>query len=212
MNKNLSIILTAVISLFLIVLFSLSFNEEILSSNLVLIISLIAIFHGVSMKIADLLDEHGMTSFKGASVYYGILWGGFASLWVVVDVHLANAMLATVLAFLIRMRLDYRNHAIAATILIITFISISNIIPGEFILLFSGFALLGLTKDYLSEKIIVNKALYNINEYASYSIITSLVYSLVFGNWNVFMAVTLSTISYGLIKFYFHKWGYYRGI
>jgi len=108
------------------------------------------------------------------------------------------------------MRLDYRNHAVAAAMVIITFISVSSIIPNEFILLFSGFTLLGLIKDYLGERKITNKIFYYISEFASYSIITSLVYSIIFGNWVVFIAVTLSTVSYGLVKFYFHKWGYYR--
>lgn len=210
MNRYLNIIMTIFISVALITLSVLSLDKEILPSNFILITSLIAVFHGISMKIADLLDEHGMKSFKGSTIYYGILWGGFASLWVIVDTHLANAILATILAFLIRMRLDYRNHAIAASMVIITFISVSSIIPNEFILLFSGFTLLGLIKDYLGERKITNKILYYINEFASYSIITSLVYSIIFGNWIVFIAVALSTISYGLVKFYFHKWGYYK--
>ncbi len=200
--------MTIFISVALITLSVLSLDKEILSSNFILISSLIAIFHGISMKIADLLDEHGMKSFKGSAIYYGILWGGFASLWVIVDIHLANAILATVLAFLIRMRLDYRNHAIAAAMVIITFISVSSIIPSEFILLFSGFTLLGLIKDHLGERKIANKIFYYISEFASYSIITSFVYSIILGNWIVFIAVTLSTVSYGFVKFYFHKWGY----
>ena len=33
-----------------------------------------AILFGITMKIADLLDEHGLKSFKGADILFGFLW------------------------------------------------------------------------------------------------------------------------------------------
>lgn len=206
--------LTVLLTAALVALIIICLKTSALSSlNLILIVTVIvSILHGISMKIADLLDEHGMTSFKGSAIYYGILWGGFASLWVIIDVHLANAMLATILAFLVRMRLDYKNHAIAGAMVIVTFLTTSIFIPLEFAFLFVGLTVLGMFKDYMGEMNKANGLFYKLSEFASYSITTSLVYSFIFNNWIVFFAVTLSTVSYGLVKYYFHKWGYYKSL
>lgn len=213
MHKKLYL-LTSLLTLALIVLTLICFKIiPTISIGLILFITaLVVIFHGISMKVADLLDEHGMTSFKGSAIYYGILWGGFASLWVIIDVHLANAMLATILAFLVRRRLDYINHAIAGAMVVITFFVTSTFLLLEFAFLFIGLTVLGMLKDHIGETHKTSGFFYRLSEFASYSIITSLAYSLVFNNWIVFFAITLSTISYGLIKYYFHKWGYYKTI
>ena len=205
---------TSLLTLGLIVLTSVCLKiTPTTSIGLILFITaLVAIFHGISMKIADLLDEHGMTSFKGSAIYYGILWGGFASLWAIIDVHLANAMLATILAFLVRRRLDYINHAIAGAMVVITFFVNSTFLSSEFTFLFIGLTVLGMIKDHIGDIHKTSGFLFRLSEFASYSIVTSLAYSLVFNNWIVFFAITLSTTSYGLIKFYFHKWGYYKTI
>ena len=43
------------------------------------IILIFAALYGITMKIADLLDEHGLKWFKGSAIIFGILWGLFGS-------------------------------------------------------------------------------------------------------------------------------------
>lgn len=91
---------------------SIDFNvKEILK------ISLLSILFSVTMKIADLLDEHGLKWFKYADVLFGIFWGGFGALLAVTDDAIANVLLAMMIGFVIRKRLDYINHIIAFTII-----------------------------------------------------------------------------------------------
>ncbi len=173
------------------------------------LIGIIAVLHGVTMKIADLLDEHGMVWMKGLNMWYGVLWGGFASLLVIADAHLANAFLAMTLAFLVRLLLDHRNHAVAGAIIIITFLASSQFIPTDFSLVFVGLAALGMLKDHIGNVRIKRDVLYKLNELAPYSILVSLAYSALTDNWIVFFAFTISTASYSFVKFYFLKRGWY---
>src|SRR3989344_9269554 len=92
---------------------------DIFSFPLILLYS--ALF-GLTMKIADLFDEHEMRWFKGDALLFGLLWGFFGILLVLSRIDIANVTLAMILAFLVRMRLDYRNHVIASTMIIIAFL------------------------------------------------------------------------------------------
>ena len=182
------------------------------SNGSYLAVSLFAILYGICMKIADLLDEHGMVWFKGSKLYYGVLWGGFGALLVLSNIAVANAILAMILAFLLRLRLDYRNHALAGVIIIIAFLAQSIFVPTVFFTFFLTLAIFGMLKDYLGDIRKKKDLLYKINEIAPYNMIVSFLYSSVSGNWLVFLAVFLSTIAYDAIKWGFYKLGYYQNI
>jgi hypothetical protein len=179
------------------------------SYYLVYIIGLSTVF-GISMKIADLLDEHGMRLFPCARIAFGLLWGAFGALLVLSDVFVANAILAMVLAFLIRLRLDYRNHALAAVIIIVVFITRSSFLMGEFCLLWTCFSLFGMAKDYLGDVRKTQDLVYWFMEIAPYNLITSFIYSFTTGRWLVFIAILCATLSYDGVKYGFYKLGFYR--
>lgn len=176
------------------------------------LVAIVAVLYGACMKVADLLDEHGMVWFLGSKILYGVLWGVFGALLILTDAYVGNAILAMVLAFLIRLRLDYRNHAIAGAIIILTFIAQSVFIPVEFLIFFLTFLIFGMWKDYLGDVRKKRDLLFKINEIAPYNFIVAFAYSFVTGIWIVFVAIFFSTISYDLIKYGFHKLGYYKNL
>ena len=96
-------------------------------------IILYALLYGITMKIADLFNEHGLKWFKGSKILFGLLWGAFGALLILSNNTIANIMLAMNLAFIIRNRLDYINHQIAASIIIISFLFSSIFNPTLFL-------------------------------------------------------------------------------
>jgi len=113
---------------------------------------------GVAMKIADLLDEHQLQLFKGANLLFGITWGILGVLLIKSNNLTANMYVGLLMSYVLRGKIDYLNHGIAATIIIFTFIYLLN---GQHLdiqwptLLFFFFALSvsGIVHDFLTHNI-----------------------------------------------------------
>lgn len=173
---------------------------EIFSLPLVLLY--VALF-GLTMKLADLFDEHKMRWFKGDAILFGLLWGFFGILLVLSRVDIANVTLAMVLAFLVRMRIDYRNHAIATTMIVIAFLWKSTFDLTLFSIFFVTFVVFGGLKDYLGDVRKKKDWFYKITESGWYYIIPTAIYGLFTNNWIIFAAFTTYIIFYDLIKYSF---------
>jgi hypothetical protein len=168
-----------------------------------------AVFYGVTMKIADLLDEHGLKLFKYGDLIFGALWGLFGSLLILSDVTIANVILAMNIAFLIRRRIDYLNHAIAVTLIFITFFLYGSIRPILFLVFYFLFLIFGSLKDYIDDVLKKKEGfLVILNEAMLYYPIPTFVYCLIYGNWIVFWVFLLYTISYDLTKYCAGSKGY----
>jgi len=168
-----------------------------------------AALYGVTMKIADLLDEHGLKLFKYSNLLFGALWGSFGALLILNHPIVANIILAMNVAFLIRRRIDYLNHAIAITIILITFLFYGSIEPVLFLVFYFIFLIFGSLKDYIDDVLKKKEGLLvKLNEAMLYYPVPTLIYSLIYGNWIVFYAFLLYTISYDLTKYYAAKQGY----
>lgn len=160
---------------------------------------------GATMKVADLFDEHGMKSwFKGDHIVFGVLWGFFGILLVLSRPDIASVVLAMILAFLVRMRIDYRNHAIATVMIIVAFIYKSIFNPTLFFLFFIIFTIFGGLRDYLGDVRKKKDWFYKINEPAWYYVIPTFIYGIVSGNWAVFYTFTVYIIFYDLVKYVFY--------
>ena len=170
---------------------------------------LYALLYGITMKIADLLNEHGLKWFKCSAILFGFLWGIFGALLVLSDSTIAIIMLAMNLAFIIRNRLDYINHQIAASIIIISFLFSSTFNPILFIAFYLVFLIFGSTKDYVDD-ILKKKSgiLVSLNEAMLYYPIPTFVYCLLYGNWIVFWAFLAYTLAYDITKQIYKKKGY----
>lgn len=82
---------------------------------------LIAFLFGVTNKMADLMNEHGLHWFAGAPILFGAVWGGLGSLLVLHDGNLGAAYVALVLFWFLETKLDYRNHALAGVMMVISY-------------------------------------------------------------------------------------------
>ncbi len=94
-------------------------TETLFSVPMLLVYS---VLFGLTMKIADLLDEHGLKLFKGSALFFGILWGGFGAMMILGNNILANFFLALLIHWILRYRIDYLNHGVAASIMLIVFL------------------------------------------------------------------------------------------
>lgn len=76
-------------------------------------VALLAFATGVTSKFADLLNEHGITWFRGADVLSGIVWGLLATALTLTDQWVAVVWAGTVLFWFLRRKLEHFNHAFA---------------------------------------------------------------------------------------------------
>ena len=173
-------------------------------------IILYALLYGITMKIADLLDEHGLKWFKGSAILFGFLWGIFGALLVLSNNIIANIMLAMNLAFVIRNRLNYINHQIAASIIIIIFLfsSVFNLVL--FLSFYAIFLIFGSLRDYVGGKIKKKSKLQSLYDNIMwYYPIPTFIYCVLYGNWIIFWAFLVYTTAYDITKFIYKKKGYY---
>lgn len=167
----------------------------------------IAILYGVTMKIADLLDEHGLRMFPGADLLFGIAWGACGSLLVLADPVVANVLLAQMVAYIVRRRLDYVNHAIGATMMIVAFVASTEFLPLLFGVFGVTFLLFGALRDYIGNVRTKRDWLYLVNEPAWYYVIPPAIYGLVTGEWLLFALLAVYRVSYNIVKYTAPRWG-----
>lgn len=180
---------------------------ENLSSITMLIIYAIA--YGIAMKIADLLNEHGLKWFKGGPIFFGFLWGIFGAMLIIGNAVIANIVLAMNIAFIIRNRLDYINHQIASSIIIIAFFLTSEFVPVLFLVFYFTFLIFGSMKDYVDDVLKKkNGVLALLNEAMLYYPIPTFVYCMIYGDWIVFWTFLSFTIAYDLTKYIGGKYSY----
>ena len=79
----------------------------------------IAFLFGVTNKLADLMNEHGVFWFKGGNVLFGIIWGLFGSILMLTEPILTPVYLSVVLYWFLSIKLDYLNHALAGTMMVL---------------------------------------------------------------------------------------------
>jgi hypothetical protein len=164
----------------------------------------LAVLYGVTMKLADLCNEHGLRWFRGDAAVFGLLWGVFGGLLVLANPVVANAILAQMLCYVLRGLLDYWNHRIAAVIICLTFLATKQpFLPLAFIVFLAGFTVLGLARDYYGKK----KEpvwLYHLNEPAWYYLLVPLAYWGATGHWIALAVFPLYRLAYNAVK-----WGLY---
>ena len=169
-----------------------------------------AIAYGITMKVADLLNEHGLKWFKGSAIVFGSLWGIFGAMLVMGDNTIANIMLAMNIAFIIRHRLDYINHQIASSIIIIAFLFTSTFSPVLFLVFYFAFLIFGSMKDYVNDILKKKSGIFVLlNEAMLYYPIPTFIYCMIYGNWIVFWTFLFYTIAYDLTKYIGKKYNYH---
>lgn len=174
------------------------------------IVMVVAGLYGLTMKTADLLDEHGLKLFRGANLVAGVLWGIFGSWLILTDRDLGNILLAQIVTYLVRGRLDYLNHRIGATIMIITFLIGGQFQPFLFGIFGVIFLIFGSLRDYIGNVRDQRDFWYWLNEPAWYYVIPPFVYSLVTGNWLIFGVLAIYRASYNSLKYLAPRLGWVK--
>ena len=168
-----------------------------------LIIIVLSILFAVSMKISDLLNEHGLKWFKGDSILFGIICGIIGSLLIMCNIVIANIVLAMVISFVIRRRIDYINHAIAFFMITSAFILFSKIYSIIYFSFLASTLILGVIKDlkYVKNKSKILKTISKIFLVIPiiYTI-PSLAYSILSQDWMIFIAFFLFDLSYNITR------------
>lgn len=172
---------------------------------------LISVMWGITEKIADLLNEHGLKWFRGANIIFGVLWGTFLALLVInQNIVISNLAFAMLLGYILRYRIDHLNHGIASSIVIFAFLVNGAIIDwGVLIFFFAVFGLGGLVHDTLDErpkfKKFLGKYLTVFFEYRMYIYLFPLIYSVFTGTWMAFLVASGHMLSYEIIRQYYAK-------
>jgi hypothetical protein len=86
------------------------------------LIVLYAILFGSTMKIADLLGEHGLKWVKGSTLLLGIIFGSFGAMLILSSNILANFFIAMLIHWTLRYRIDSLEHGFAGAIMFSTFV------------------------------------------------------------------------------------------
>ena len=168
-----------------------------------MLIYVYAMLYAVTMKISDMLDEHGLRLFKGASYFFSLICAIFGCLLIVSNTVIANVVFAMIIGFVIRKRIDYNNHILAFIIISSCFLIRSSIIIEIYFPFLCAITLLGFLKDtkYKSNK---SQLIVAINKVFLYVpiiyVLPSLFYSIISNEWCIFFTFFIYDFSYNVTR------------
>ena len=173
----------------------------------------IAALFGFTIKLADLVNEHGLRLFWGDSYFFGVAWGVLGALVILGDPTngiISNAVLAMVLAFIIQLRIDYVNHAIGTVMIIVTFLATSSFAPQTFFIFFASFVFFGALRAYLGDVRGKKDMWFRLSEpgWVHYFVVP-FVWSLVTGIWSLFVFFAVYRGCYNIAKYGLYRMGVY---
>jgi hypothetical protein len=168
-------------------------------TNFISILIISAIL-GFTMKVADLLDEHGLKWFKGSAILFGLLWGASGALILVLGPNaLAMFWLATFLTYIIKAQIDYINHGIAEIIILFTFFYNQNSVTINwpvFLYFFIAIGLTGLFNKYFIEQRNMRGIVEKVFKWRSHYNLIALLFSIYSGIWIVFFSRIMFWVFY----------------
>jgi len=146
---------------------------------------------------------------------FGVLWGTFLGMLVInQDAVISNLALAMLFSYILRFRIDYINHGIAAVIVLsMAFLFKTVIIWPSFVFFFLTFAIGGLIHDAMEEKPGVKSLLGDLAvffEYRIYIYLLPLIYSIITGAWMAFFVASAHMFAYECVRQKF--WRYKKPI
>lgn len=157
------------------------------------------------MKIADLLDEHDYQWFKHADLLFGVLWGLAGGYLILQNGILATIWISVLFCFIVRFRLDYLNHGIAAGTWFILMLYIKynvwdHIIP--FVFFSTLFTISGLIHDYFqyNKPLIKGVLKFFFIDFKLYWYIIALIYSIYYSEWLPILTIWPFEFFYDLIS------------
>ena len=167
------------------------------------VLCIFSMIYAVTMKVSDLLDEHGLKLFKGSQYVFSIICALFGCLLIIADAVIANVIFAMIIGFVIRKRIDYANHILAFLILSSCFLSCSTFLSQIYYPFLAIILILGFIKDtkYRQSN---SKILKLINKMYLYIPIIyalpALIYSMFSAKWDVFFVFFTYDFSYNIAR------------
>jgi len=119
----------------------------------------------------------------------------------------ANIMLAMVAGFILRRRLDYPNHILAALMIVVSFFLFAVFDYSIFLPFFLVFTVFGAIKDYADDVLQLSGWKYVLSESMLYYPIPTAVYGVLTGAWAPFIAFTAYTLAYDVTKLVYIRKG-----
>lgn len=86
----------------------------------------VAFLYGVTNKLADLMNEHGLFWFRGAATVFGFVWGGLGAILTLAGPQTAVLYLSLTLSWFLALKLDYPNHAIAGVLTVLAAVVVAG--------------------------------------------------------------------------------------
>ena len=156
------------------------------------------------------MNEHGLYLFYGDKLFFGLLWGVLGAVLILADNGVANVVFAMVLAFIVQMRIDHLNHAIAAVIVILAFAIAASVHTPTFVVFFTSFVIFGGLRAYIGDVRGRYDLLYRFSEpgWAHYYIVP-FAWSLYSGAWILFGFTATYRTAYNAAKYGLYLKGYY---
>ena len=174
----------------------------------VIIISLI---FGISQKLADSVNEHGTVLFKGANIFFGIIFGIAGSILISMDNTFAEFYIGLILYWLMAGKLDFFNHQLSASIMLLVALynfKIFDINILSIIFVIVIFFLFKVAKNFLSAfKWQIN---YPIDKKIHHFII-AIILGLWFSNWLITISIIFTMLGIiGTIQALKHQNNYHN--
>lgn len=155
-----------------------------------LLVVFISFFFGVSQKLADSVNEHGTTLFPNANYVFGVTFGLLGALLIVYNLDFYNFYLGLVLYWLVANKLDYKNHQIAAGIIIFVGLISSQIYEPNpwFIILVIGYSFL--LKRLKKALLIRSRKMKILLQSKLYTIALAILIGITFNNYLLFFTIS----------------------
>ncbi|GEM_PF-1287913 len=169
------------------------------------LVFLYSILFGSCMKIADLLGEHGLKWFKGSTLLFGIIFGFFGALLILSGNVLANFLIAMLIHWTLRYRIDSLEHGFAGAIMFTAFVlNLSNFTFDTLVFWVTliPFSILGLLNDIADRKQIRGFAAKVVGFNFHYFIVPIILMVFNISYWIVLAVSALHVISYETTKYY----------
>lgn len=156
---------------------------------------IISILFGISQKLADALNEHGTILFKRANIFFGIIFGITGSLLISINSSFTCFYLGLVIYWLVAGKLDYPNHQLSGSLMIITAIKSVNeskIAIENIVFVIFVFLLFKIIKNYLAD---VNVMFTRIFDKKMHHFLIATIIGLWFSNYLISISIILTLIS-----------------
>lgn len=162
-----------------------------------IIIILISFAFGITQKMADAANEHKVNLFKNYNIAWGVLFGISGAFIAVYDVFLTLYFIVLIIYWLIKNKLDYLNHQISASIILLGIIfyredELRDMLEEALFLLLIFFIFDFVTRRFRGKNIVLFDFF---DKYKFRFLIISLLVSIYGNDWLVFLSITTTILA-----------------